>query len=82
MSLKLKTIPLIALFIYLLVMNLFGEKISSDVQMYLAVGVLLINLWIFRLLVIRGEIPKKNILYLLLFVSLSLLIAAYSYWLA
>ncbi|MFN3942422.1 MAG: hypothetical protein ACK4K1_07280 [Flavobacterium sp.] len=82
MPLKLKTVPLIVLFIYLLVMNLFGEKISSDVQMYLAVGVLLINLWIFRLLVIRGEIPKKNILYLLLFVSLSLLIAAYSYWFA
>lgn len=82
MPLKLKTVPLIVLFIYLLVMNLFGEKISSDIQMYLAVGVLLINLWIFRLLVIRGEIPKKNILYLLLFVSLSLLIAAYFYWFA
>lgn len=52
MQLKLKTVPLIVLFIYLLVMILFGEKISSDVQMYLAVGVLLINLWIFRLLVI------------------------------
>ena len=82
MPLKLKTVPLIVLFIYMLVMNLFGEKISSDVQMYLAVGVLLINLWIFRLLVIRGEIPKKNILYLLLFGSLSLLIAAYFYWFA
>ncbi len=82
MPLKLKTVPFIVLFTYLLVMNFFGEKITSDVQMYLAVGVLLINFWIFRLLVIRGEIPKKNILYLLLFVSLSLLIAAYSYWLA
>jgi hypothetical protein len=82
MPLKLKTIPFIVLFTYLLVMKLFGEKIASDIQMYISFGVLLINLWIFRLLVIRGEIPKKNVQYLFLFGSLSLLIAAYFYWFA
>lgn len=80
MGFKLKSIPFSILFIYLVVINLFGEKISSDVQMYLALVVLLINLWIFRLLIIRGEIPKKNIQYLYLFVFFSFLIVVYYYW--
>lgn len=80
MPLKLKTVPFIVLFIYLLVINLFGEKISSDVQMYLSLVVLSINLWVFRLLVINGEIQKQRIKMLFLFILLSLVLGIYSYW--
>lgn len=80
MPLKLKTVPFIVLFIYLLVINLFGEKISSDVQMYLSLVVLSINLWVFRLLVINGEIQKQRIKMLFMFILLSLVLGIYSYW--
>lgn len=80
MPLKLKTVPFIVLFIYLLVINLFGEKISSDVQMYLSLVVLSINLWVFRLLVINGEIQKQRIKMLFMFIFLSLVLGIYSYW--
>lgn len=80
MPLKLKTVPFIVLFIYLLVINLFGEKISSDVQMYLSLVVLSINLWVFRLLVINGEIQKQRIKMFFMFILLSLVLGIYSYW--
>lgn len=82
MGFPLKLVPVFCFLFYGALIQIYGEEIPTDVQLYITIVVLLINLWVFRIMILRGEIRKEKFRMLLFFLSLSIVLMLYHLWIS